>query len=57
MDSRFINVVQSAMRAAAVCPACGKSFEREEGIRLRGERYHRLCAYYPAPRKEAPDES
>jgi hypothetical protein len=56
VNTHFVSIVQSAMRATAVCPACGRRIDREEGIRLRGERYHRLCAYYPASREEASDE-
>ena len=56
MNSHFVNVVQSAMRAVAVCPACGRRILREQGVRVRGERYHRECAYAARPRAEAVDE-
>jgi predicted RNA-binding Zn-ribbon protein involved in translation (DUF1610 family) len=46
VDSKFVNVVQSALRTLAVCPACGRRIDREEGVRLHGERYHRGCVYY-----------
>jgi predicted RNA-binding Zn-ribbon protein involved in translation (DUF1610 family) len=46
MNSNFVYVVQSALRTIAVCPACGNRIGREDGVRVRGERYHRHCAYY-----------
>ena len=46
MNPNFVSIVQSAMRTLAVCPACGRRIVREEGVRLRGERYHRACAHY-----------
>ena len=48
MNPNFVSIVQSAMRTLAVCPACGRRITREEGVRVRGERYHRACAYYRA---------
>jgi predicted RNA-binding Zn-ribbon protein involved in translation (DUF1610 family) len=50
VNSNFVSIVQSAMRTLAVCPACGRRITREEGVRLRGERYHRACAYYQGGR-------
>jgi predicted RNA-binding Zn-ribbon protein involved in translation (DUF1610 family) len=55
VNTHFLDVVQSAMRAIAACPACGRRITREEGVRLRGERYHRSCAYYSAARGESKD--
>jgi predicted RNA-binding Zn-ribbon protein involved in translation (DUF1610 family) len=46
VNTRFVNIVQSAMRAVAVCPVCGRRIAREDSVRLGGERYHRNCAHY-----------
>jgi hypothetical protein len=46
VNPNFVSIVQSAMRTLAACPACGRRITREEGVRVRGERYHRACAYY-----------
>jgi hypothetical protein len=56
VNSHFVSVVQSAMRAVALCPACGRRIAPQEGVRVRGERYHRECAYYSRSRAEASDE-
>jgi hypothetical protein len=46
MQSNFVNVVHSALRTVASCPACGNRIVGEAGVRVRGERYHRACALY-----------
>jgi hypothetical protein len=52
VNSHFVSVVQSAMRAVATCAACGRRIVREEGVRVGGERYHRECAYYSRPARK-----
>jgi predicted RNA-binding Zn-ribbon protein involved in translation (DUF1610 family) len=46
VNQSFVSIVQSAMRTVAACPACGRRIVREDGVRYRGERYHRTCVHY-----------